>query len=147
MTNDDPFKSGSGSAQGLAQFEDQGILVIPLEYLPKVKTTNGEKDAIDADVVVFGPEGPEEVEGVRIFSMTLISAMKRQATYNAEHDMDPATGHPRMTLGVLFRDEASKRQGQNAPWKLGEPDDKLKALARDYLASRKREPADPFASA
>ena len=144
---DDPFKSGSGSAQGLAQFEDQGILVTPLEYLPKVKTTNGEKDAIDCDVVVFGPDGPEEVEGVRIFSMTLIAAMKRQATYNEQHDVDPATGHPRMTLGVLFRDEENAKKGQNAPWKLAEPDDKLKAQAREYLAEHKREPADPFASA
>lgn len=144
---DDPFKSGSGSAQGLAQFEDQGILVIPLEYLPKVKTTNGEKDAIDCDVVAFGPDGAEEVDGVRIFSMTLIAAMKRQAQYNENHDVDPATGHPRMTLGVLFRDVENQKKGQNAPWKLAEPDDKLKALARDYLADKKREPADPFASA
>ncbi len=145
--SEDPFKHGSGSAQGLAQFEDQGVLVIPLEYLPKVKTTNGEKDAIDCDVVAFGPDGPEEVEGVRIFSMTLISAMKRQAVYNESHDVDPNTGHPRMTLGVLFRDEANKRQGQNAPWKLAEPDDALKAAAREYLANRKQEPADPFAKA
>lgn len=143
----DPFKSGSGAAQGLAQFEDQGILVIPLEYLPKVKTTNGEKDAIDSDVVVFGPDGAEEVDGVRIFSMTLISAMKRMAQYNENHDVDPNTGHPKMVLGKLIKDVENQKKGQNAPWKLDEPDDELKAAAREYLASRKQKPADPFASA
>lgn len=143
--SDDPFKSGSGSAQGLAQFEDQGVLVIPLEYLPKVKTTNGEKDAIDSDVVVFGPDGPEEVDGVRIFSMTLISAMKRMAQYNESHDVDPNTGHPKMVLGTLIKDVENQKKGQNAPWKLAEPDDDLKKAAREYLSSRKREPADPFA--
>lgn len=147
MSNDDPFKSGSGAAQGLAQFEDQDILVTPLEYLPSVKTTNGEKDAIDSDVVVFGPDGPEKVDGVRIFSMTLIGAMKRMAQYNERNDVDPATGHPKMVLGRLIKDTPNQKKGQNAPWKLAEPSDELKQAAREYLADKKRQPADPFASA
>lgn len=146
--SDDPFKSGSGSAQGLAQFEDQLILVTPLEYLPEVKTTNGTKDAIDSDIVVLdGPDGPDEVEGVRIFSMTLIGAMKRMAAFNEKHDVDPATGYPRMVLGVLIKDTDNQKKGQNAPWKLTEPNAEQAQLARDYLADKKHEPADPFASA
>lgn len=148
MTDDpfggnDPFSNGVGGGQGLAEFENQHVIITPLEYLDNVKTTNGEKDAIDSDVVALSEDNdPELVEGVRIFSMTLIGRMKRAAIFNQRHGVDPSTGFPKMFVGKLIKDEENKKKGQNAPWSLVPADETFVNKARAYLVENK--PKDPF---
>lgn len=147
MSNDDPFKSGSSGGAGITEYEDQLLLVTPTEYIESMKTIHGHRDALRADVVVLdAPGGPEEVEDVLIFAAMIISSGKRQAKFNEANGVDPQTGYPKMTLGVLISDVSQQKKGQDPPWVLKEPTDEQKALARDYLADKKREPADPFAA-
>lgn len=147
MSNDDPFKSGSSGGAGITQYEDQLLLVTPTEYVESINTSYGDTDAVRVDLVVLdGPEGPDEVEDTLVFQRMLIGALKRQAKFNAANDVDPATGYPKMTLGVLIADKEQQKKGQDAPWVLKEPDAAQAQLAREYLADRKKVPADPFAS-
>lgn len=146
MSNDDPFKSGSDGGAGIKEFEGHLLLVTPTEYIESMDTSFGDTDAVRVDFVVLDdPDGPVEVEDTLVFQRVLIKAMKRQAVFNEKNGADPATGHPKMILGVLLQDEERKKKGQSAPWVLAEPTDEQKAEARKYLASRpKNEPADPF---
>lgn len=147
MSNDDPFKSGSDGGGGIKDYVDQLLLVTPTEYIESMDTTFGDTDAVRVDFVVLdGPDGPEEVEDSLVFQRVLISAMKRQAVYNEKNGVDPQTGYPKMVLGVLVQDTDRQKKGQSAPWVLREPTDEQKKTARDYLADKKREPADPFSS-
>lgn len=144
----DPFKSGSAGGAGITEYADQLLLVTPQEYVKVMKTVHGESDAVRVDFVVLdGPDGVEEVEDTLVFQRVLISAMKRQAEFNERHGVDEATGYPKMILGVLLQDESQKKPGQSAPWVLAEPNAEQAQLARDYLAGKKAEPADPFAKA
>lgn len=145
----DPFSNGGGSNTGLAAFENCNVLIIPREYLETVKTANGDKDAIDADVVNLDADGgPELEEGVRIFGMVLIGALKRQAKFNEAYPAgDPTTNLPKMTLGRLIKDEENKKKGQNAPWKLQAVEDEaVKNVARAYIKEHLTA-QDPFAAA
>lgn len=147
MSNDDPFKSGSSGGSGITAYEGSLLLVTPTEYIAEMKTVHGQRDALRVDLVVLdAPDGPEEVEDVLVFAAMIISSGKRQAKFNEAHGVDPQTGYPKMMLGVLIQDEAQKKPGQDAPWVLAEPDEEQKKLARAYLADRKVQPADPFAS-
>lgn len=144
--SDDPFKSGASGGAGITAYEGQLLLVTPTEYVEKMNTSFGDTDAVRVDFVVLdGPDGPEEVEDTLVFQRILISAMKRQAVFNERHGVDPNTGHPKMILGVLLPNTDKQKKGQDAPWDLLEPNDEQKALARNYLADKKKEPADPFA--
>lgn len=145
--SDDPFKSGASGGAGITEFEGQLLLVTPTEYVENISTSYGDADAVRVDFVVLdAPDGPEEVEDVLVFQRILISAMKRQAIFNERNGVDPQTGYPKMVLGVLKPNKDKQKKGQDAPWDLLEPDDKQKQLAREYLADKKKEPADPFAS-
>jgi hypothetical protein len=147
MSTEDPFKSGSDGGAGITEYEGQLLLVTPLEYVEVFPTTFGDTDTVRANFVVLdGPDGVEEVEDTLIFQRMLIGALKSQAKFNDKNGTDPATGHPKMTLGVLTQDTGRQKKGQSAPWVLAEPSDAHRVLAREYLAGRKSEPADPFAS-
>lgn len=144
---DDPFKSGASGGAGITQFQGQLLLVTPTEYVESINTSYGDADAVRVDLVVLdGPDGPEEVEDTLVFQRLLISALKSQAKFNERHGVDPQTGYPKMTLGVLEPNTEKQKKGQDAPWDLLDPDDTQKALARKYLEGRKSEPADPFAA-
>lgn len=146
--SDDPFKSGSDGGAGITEYVGQLLLVTPREYIETFPTTFGDTDTVRVDFVVLdGPDGPEEVEDTLVFQRMLIGAFKSQAKFNEANAVDPQTGHPKMTLGVLIQDESRKKQGQSAPWVLTEPNAEQAQAARDYLAGQKKEPADPFASA
>lgn len=148
MSNADPFKSGSAGGAGITEYEGQLMLVTPTEYVPSMKTVHGVSDVVRADLVILdGPDGVEEVEDTLIFQRVLISALKKRAEFNEKYGVDEATGYPKMILGVLIQDESQKKPGQSAPWILAEPDAKQADLAREYLAGKKQEPADPFAKA
>lgn len=114
------------------------VLFTPTEYVEKVKTDFGEKDAVLTNLVVLTAEGgPSEYEDQMIYQGSLIGALKRKIPGN------------RKLLGVLAIGEAKK--GQNAPYILTAPDDAQKQMARDFLAGRtieaatESEPHDPFA--
>jgi len=146
--SDDPFKSGSDGGAGIAEYAGQLLLVTPQEYVESMKTSYGDTDCVRVNFVVLdGPDGVEEIEDTLVFQRMLISAMKSQAKFNEANGVNPATGHPKMTLGVLFANVAKKKGNQDPPWELAEPNDAQKALARKYLAGKKTAPADPFASA
>jgi hypothetical protein len=146
--SDDPFKSGSAGGAGITEYEGQLLLVTPTEYVEKMKTVHGISDAVRVDIAVLdAPDGVEEVEDTLVFQRVLISAMKKQAKFNEKNGVDEATGYPKMILGVLIQDEAQKKQGQSAPWVLAEPNAEQAQAARDYLAGKKSEPADPFVKA
>ena len=145
--SDDPFKSGASGGAGITEYDGQLLLCTPTEYVESISTSFGDTDAVRVDFVVLdAPDGPEEVEDTLVFQRILISAMKRQATFNEKNGVDPQTGYPKMILGVLAQNTDKQKKGQDAPWDLLEPDDKQKALARKYLEGKKQEPADPFAS-
>jgi hypothetical protein len=148
MSNDDPFKSGSDGGAGITEYEGRLLLVTPTEYVESFPTTFGDTDTVRVDFVVLdGPDGIEEVEDTLVFQRMLIGALKTQAKFNEKNGVDENTGHPKMTLGVLIQDESRKKQGQSAPWVLAEPNAEQAQAARDYLAGKKSEPADPFAKA
>lgn len=144
MSND-PFKSGSAGGAGITEYADQLLLVTPTEYVESMKTSYGDTDAVRVDLVVLdAPDGPEEVEDTLVFQRMLIGALKRQAKFNEQHQVDEQTGFPKMTLGVLIADKEQQKKGQDAPWVLAEPSAEQAQVARDYLEGRKSEPADPF---
>lgn len=146
--SDDPFKSGSDGGAGITEYEGQLLLVTPSEYVESISTSFGDTDAVRVDFVVLdGPDGAAEVEDTLVFQRMLISALKRQAIFNEKNGVDEKTGFPKMTLGVLIQDEDRKKKGQSAPWVLAEPNAEQAQVARDYLAGKKSEPADPFAKA
>lgn len=146
--SDDPFKSGSAGGAGITEYDGQLLLVTPTEYVESMKTVHGDVDAVRVDFAVLdGPDGVEEIEDTLVFQRMLISAMKRQAIFNEKNGVDEATGHPKMILGVLKQDTDLQKKGQSAPWVLAEPDAAQAQAARDYLAGKKQEPADPFAKA
>lgn len=148
MSNEDPFKSGSAGGAGLTEYEGQLLLVTPTEYVESISTSFGDTDAVRVDFVVLdGPDGIEEVEDTLVFQRVLISALKKRAQFNEKNGVDEATGFPKMILGVLIQDKAQQKKGQSAPWVLAEPDAEQAQAARDYLAGKKSEPADPFAKA
>lgn len=145
--SDDPFKSGSDGGVGITEYDGQVLLVTPTEYVESMKTSFGDTDAVRVDFAVLdAPEGVVEVEDTLIFQRMLIGALKRQAIFNEKNTVDESTGYPKMTLGVLVQDTDRQKKGQSAPWVLAEPNAEQAQLARDYLAGKKAEPADPFAS-
>lgn len=145
--SDDPFKSGSDGGAGITEYDGQVLLVTPTEYVESMKTSFGDTDAVRVDFAVLdAPEGVVEVEDTLIFQRMLIGALKRQAVFNEKNTVDESTGFPKMTLGVLVQDTDRQKKGQSAPWVLAEPNAEQAQLARDYLAGKKAEPADPFAS-
>lgn len=147
MSND-PFKTGSDGGAGITEYGGQLLLVTPTEYVETMSTSFGDTDAVRVDFAVLdGPDGVEEVEDTLVFQRMLIGAMKRQAIFNEKNGVDPETGYPKMTLGVLIQDEDRKKKNQSAPWVLAEPSAEQAQAARDYLAGKKSEPADPFAKA
>ena len=146
--SDDPFKSGSAGGAGITEYDGQLLLVTPTEYVESMKTVHGDSDAVRVDFAVLdGPDGVEEVEDTLVFQRMLISAMKRQAIFNEKNAVDEKTGYPKMVLGVLKQDTDLQKKGQSAPWVLAEPNAEQAQAARDYLAGKKSEPADPFAKA
>ena len=146
--SDDPFKSGSDGGNGITEYGGQLLLVTPTEYVESMTTSFGDTDCVRVDFVVLdAPDGPEEVEDSLVFQRMLIGALKNQAKFNEKNGVDEATGYPKMTLGVLIQDKERQKKGQSAPWVLAEPNAEQAQAARDYLAGKKAEPADPFASA
>lgn len=125
----DPFSSPSGDSK-ITDFEGNLLLVTPTDYLTGVTTAFGDKDCVEAEVVVLdGEDGAEVYDGVRIFQGVLISELK------------PKVGKG-MVLGRLGRREP-KQKGHQGAWALMTPTDEDKELAREFIAERAD--SDPFA--
>ncbi|AER47626.1 hypothetical protein DS6A_72 [Mycobacterium phage DS6A] len=116
---DDP---GSADQIDLEAVEGRLLLVKPHEVREGIKTAFGEKDAVEADVhVLDGGDAGTVHRGVYLFPLVLIGQLKGNA------------GTGRFNLGRLGKGEA--KPGQKPPWKLLDPTNDDRDLARRYLAS------------
>lgn len=115
---------GPGSADTFKPVDHNGrlLLIKPKQHLTGVKTKDyGEKEAIEADVhILDGPAAGTVLRDARLFSLWLIGQTKGNV------------GTGRFNLGRLFQGEATKG---NPPWKMADPTDADKDLARRYIAS------------
>lgn len=121
MSND-PFDSPASSVG--VQWEKlngQLLLITPLSQEKDIKTDYGLADAIRANLVVLdGPTAPEEFRDTLIFPKILQSQVRGNI------------GTGRANLGRLG--QGNKKAGQSAPWKLSDPTEADKDVARSYYA-------------
>jgi hypothetical protein len=116
----DPFAPpGSGNFDART-LNGSLLLITPLSHEKDIKTTNGLKDAVKANIVVLdGPEGGTEINGGLVFQGRLIGQLKGRIGAG-------------MVLGRLGQGVAEK--GKNPPWLLEDPTAADKDAARAYLA-------------
>ena len=140
---DDLFNNGA-SGSGLDEFENKPILIIPTEWTKGGFTDSTGKavDVVDATVISFGEGTPEVVEAVRIFAGALVGGLKRNALFNAQHDVNPSTGLPKMTIGKLYK--GPKSAGKAQPWKLDPITDKAMISRMASYARANLKSQDPF---
>lgn len=123
MANDDAFDSPASGNFKAKDYPGRLLLITPKEYLTAVKTVNGDKDAVDGEVVVIDETDPtqsEVIDNGRLFGGQLIAATK------------PKIG--RMVLGRLTQGVA--KPGQKPPWLLNDPTEDDRVKARAFLATR-----------
>ena len=100
------------------------LLITPNEYKTGVSTTFGVKDAVDARVVVIDEKAvadSEEIDGALLFGGVLIGQLKSKIGKG-------------MVLGRL--EQGTAKPGQQPPWRLADPTDAEKDVARAYLATK-----------
>ena len=135
MSND-PFDSPASSI-GIRWEELNGrlLLITPLAFEAAIKTVHGAADAVRANVVVLdGTAALSEYRDTLIFPKILMSQVRANI------------GTSRANLGRLGQGE--KKPGQTAPWKLSDPTDTDKDVARSYYAgSLQRSESEPVAAA
>jgi hypothetical protein len=149
IVSDDIFdEPGSGSSGDNFTPDDLSgrlLLVKPLDHRHGINTAFGEKEAIEADVhVLDGGDAGSVLRAVYVFPLALIGQLKGNV----------ATG--RFCLGRLGK--GTPKPGQKPPWRLLDPTEDDKTLARKYVASDKfkvndkpaapaKPAADPWGSA
>lgn len=122
MSEDQFDNPGSADQVDWKTLEGRLLLIKPLQQLTGINTANGAKDAVEADVhVLDGDTAGTVCRGAYVFPLVLQGQIKGNA------------GTGRFNLGRLGKGTA--KPGQNAPWKLADPTDADKDLARRYLAS------------
>lgn len=111
-----------GSAVGVDYKELLGrLLLITPHSTEKVNTTYGESDCVRGDLVVLdGPQAGTEYKDTLVFPRVLQSQIRGNA------------GTGRMNLGRLGQGAA--KPGQSPPWRLEDPTDGDKTVARAHLA-------------
>lgn len=118
---------GSATGLDLKTIEGRLLLIKPLTLETGINTALGEKDAIRADVTVLdGPDAPVEHNDVLIWPRVLQGQIRSNV------------GSGRFNLGRLGKGQA--KSGQNPPWKLADPTDADKDVARAFLASKTEAP-------
>ena len=116
--------TSSGDTVTWDDLEGRLLLIKPLELHSSIKTSFGDKEAIAADVhVLDGPNAGTVSHDVFVFPLALQGQIKKNI----------ATG--RFNLGRLGK--GVPKPGQRAPWRLLDPTDDDKGLARKYVASDK----------
>lgn len=102
------------------------LLIKPTGVELGIKTSNGDADATAAQVVILdedNPAGSEVVEGALIFQKVLQSQLSAAITSGTR------------VVGRLFLDEAAKKSGQSAPYKLSAPTESEIQAAKAFLDS------------
>lgn len=118
---------GSATGLDLKEIEGRLLLIKPLSQETGINTALGEKDAVRADVTVLdGPDAPTEHVDILLFPRVLQGQVKSNI------------GTGRFNLGRLGKGIA--KPGQQAPWKLADPTDADKDVARAYLAKKTEPP-------
>lgn len=113
----DPFAAPKGAGGGkIADALNQALVLRPTEYIPSMKTTQGVTDAIQADWIILTGEAQGTVESGLIFQTVLKKELKGIM----------GTPTPLM-VGALYLGEA--KNGNNAPYLLGEVNDEIRGLA------------------
>jgi len=100
------------------------LLITPNEYKTEISTTFGTKDAIDARVVIIDEKAvgeSEEIDGALLFGGVLIGQLKSKIGKG-------------LVLGRL--EQGTAKPGQQPPWRLADPTDVEKDVARAYLATK-----------
>lgn len=123
--SDDLF-DGPGSADqlDLDAIEGNLLLVKPIQQLSGINTAFGAKDAVEADVhILDGPQGGEVLRGAYIFPLVLQGQVKGNV------------GTGRFNLGRVGK--GTPKPGQKPPWKMLDPTESDRDLARRYIASDK----------
>jgi hypothetical protein len=128
----DPFDNpGTASGIDYADYNGRLLLITPLTSEKDINTVIGVKDAVRANVVVLdGPGAPEELKDVLIFPRVLQGQIRANV------------GTGRSNLGRLGQGE--KKPGQSPPWKLADPTEADKTLARQYLSVGAASAEPPF---
>lgn len=123
--SDDLFDNpGSSDQLDLEAVEGNLLLVKPIQQLTGINTAFGAKDAVESDVhILDGPQAGEVLRGAYIFPLVMQGQIKGNA------------GTGRFNLGRVGK--GTPKPGQKPPWKLLDPTDADKDLARRYLASDK----------
>lgn len=123
--SDDQFDDpGSADQLDLDAVEGNLLLVKPIQQLTGINTAFGAKDAVESDVhVLDGNLAGEVLRGAYIFPLVMQGQVKSNA------------GTGRFNLGRVGK--GTPKPGQKPPWKLLDPTDADKELARRYLASDK----------
>lgn len=119
--------SNPASAEGIKWTDIKGSLVLfkvnSIEHA--IPTVHGESDAVSATVTVL--DGDQEGA---VYTDTLVFPKVLQSQLKGN------VGG--MVLGRLGQGEAKK--GQSAPWKLTDPEDADKDVARAYLNAQQKTP-------
>ena len=100
------------------------LLITPHKVEEDIVTSNGTASATRADVVVLDEKGKgkdQELPDSLIFQK-VVQGQLREAIANRSR-----------VVGRLFVDEASKKKGQSAPYKLAAPTEAEIQIASDYL--------------
>src|SRR5262245_51669940 len=131
MSEDEFSSPGSGMGIPWADYLGRLLMITPKSVELKRKTIHGERDVVHADVVVL--DGPTAGEG---YFDTLIYPAVLQSQLRGSIG--------KKVLGRVIQGVANP--GQNPPWKLEEPTDADKAVARTHLAAEAKAAADqvPF---
>lgn len=127
MSNPDQF-DGPGSASGIQWESLKGkLLLITSQSVERVDTTFGEKECVRAKVVVLDGDGDDDdYSDTLIFPRVLVSQVRSNI------------GSGRMNLGRLGQGQA--KSGQKPPWRLEDPTDQDKTVARAWLSQNQAVP-------
>jgi hypothetical protein len=124
MTNDLFDAPASASGIDLKELNGCVLLIKPLRIEADVNTALGLKDATVADVHVLDGDDPGAYHAAVFLWPKVLQSQ-----------VAPNIGTGRYNLGRLGQGTA--KPGQNPPWKLSDPTEADKQLARKYLVSDK----------
>lgn len=119
---EDPWSDpGSSSGVEFDQLNGRLLLIKPIQT-ENVNTSFGEKECVRADLVILdGVGAPDEAKDILIFPKVLIGQVRA------------TIGTGRMVLGRLGQGVA--KPGQKPPWKLDDPTDADRKIARSWYES------------
>lgn len=123
--NDEMFSGNGSSAGGLDPYEGHPVLLVPSHFGkeegPENNKTGKAIDVVDADLISFNEEDPDE-DSIRVFGTILVGSLRKAAIFNEAvsegRQMAQESGLPKMVVGVLAKDTKNQKRGQNAPWVL-----------------------------